>query len=231
MEKENKASFKKRLLTGFLIYGAVIVLIVVVLLVLSQRSGSESEENFTRLDSATSTDAKPSVLIPSWSPTLGPSNASITIIEFGDFQCPYCKASFSIIRRVLNEYPDDVRLIYRHLPLTNVHPLAMDLAHASMCAHEQGKFWAFHDRLFQFQDSVSANNIEEQAVAAGLNIERFRKCEAERRFELQVQQDFADAVAVGGRGTPTWLVNGQLVEGSLPFNVWQDIIDSLLNNV
>ena len=227
-----KSVFQK-LGKGSLIYIGVIVLIVFILAFLSDalKGTTSSRGEFSALGNA---DARPSIasgnLVPEYSPTLGPDDAKVTIIEFSDFECPFCQASFPVIRQVLNKYPNDVRLVYRHFPLKSIHPNAEALAHASMCAGEQDLFWPFHDRLFSQQGSVHKDNVIEHARAVGADTNRFISCQNSSRWFDEIDLDFAEAVSQGGRGTPTWLVNGELVQGMIPFELWEQIIDGLLEN-
>lgn len=216
------------------IYIVVIVILIVAAVLLSTEvpladSQDGSVGDFTRLSSTDRTDLLSSGnLIPDTAPTLGNPDAKITIVEFSDFQCPFCKASFPVIRRIVENYPDEVRLVYRHFPLESIHPLAKDLAHASMCAQDQGKFWQFHDRIFQQQDLITKNNITEQAKAVGLDINLFEQCQSSGKWNEAVEQDFADIVSLGGRGTPSWIVNGELIQGHFNYNFWVRIIEALL---
>ncbi len=231
-ESSPRKTIGKKIGYGVLTYLGIILALVFILIFFTNKfeNSVEPESNGFSLLSATDQPAlnASEKLVPDHSPMLGPDDAKITIVEFSDFSCPFCKASFPIIRQLLNKYPNDLRLVYRHMPLKSIHPLAEELAHASMCAKEQGKFWVMHDRLFQNQDSVTEENIVEQARAVGLAIPQFTACHESGRWENAIQQDLADAVHNGGRGTPTWLVNGQLVQGTLPLSTWETIIDQLL---
>lgn len=165
--------------------------------------------------------------VPAWSPRLGNANAELTIVEFSDFSCPFCKASHEAVRRLVAAYPDKVQIVYRHFPITTAHPLAFELAHASMCAHDQGKFWALHDRFFQYQDNMTRPDIREHAKAVGLDLDLFDQCQRSERWNDTIAKDFADAREFGGRGTPTWLINGVKAEGVISFEQWSDLVDSL----
>jgi protein-disulfide isomerase len=167
-------------------------------------------------------------VVPPTSPKWGPDDAKITIVEFADFQCPYCQASSYVIRQVVNEFGSDVRFVFRHFPIEYVHPLAPALALASMCANEQGKFWPIHDRFFQHQESIAdRNDIDLQAQAVGLNMRDYNNCMLAKRWEEAINKDLSDAIQLGGRGTPTWLVNGKKIEGHLTIDAWRQIIQSL----
>ena len=191
-EQQEKASVKKRLGYGVLIYLGVIVALVIVMAIVVDIRGPEedslTDNSFSLLSDLDRSNLSASGdLIPTWAPRLGPSDAPITIVEFSDFQCPFCKAAFPVIRQVVNAYPDQIQLVYRHFPLKSIHPLADDLAHASMCAHEQGKFWSFHDRLFQFQESITKENIVDNAQAIGLDITKFNECQRSGRWNDEIQ--------------------------------------------
>src|SRR5215471_2333024 len=93
-------------------------------------------------------------------PSKGPADARVTIIEFSDFQCPYCQRAVSTMKQVLEKYPSDVRLVYRHLPLESIHPFARGAAEAAVCADQQGQFWAFHDKLFENNRALSADDLK-----------------------------------------------------------------------
>lgn len=231
-DQNKKTSVKKRLGYGVLIYVGLIVGLVIVMAIAVDVAGPGDDElNDNSFSSLSSTDqsnfSASGDLIPVWAPRLGPSDAPITIVEFGDFQCPFCKASFPVIRQVMSAYPDQIQLVYRHFPLKSIHPLADELAHASMCAHEQGKFWSFHDRIFQFQDSITKDNILDNAQAIGLNLNTFNECQRSDKWEDEIQKDLAEIIQRGGRGTPSWIVNGQLIQGYLQFDTWEQIIESL----
>ena len=238
MEASNLSNQKKGKIKKFIIYSVIIYLVLLVLVIVGVltfrgKDSSDTEkgvkDQFTRLLNRGNLRYEFSgELVPTYAPTLGPADAKVTIVEFSDFECPFCKASFLTIRSLLNEFPDDVRLVYRHFPLRTIHPLAQDLAHASMCAHDQGKFWAFHDQLFIQQESVTRENLDRIAQQVGLDTRAFRRCQDSNRFKEAVDADFADAVSLGGRGTPTWVVNGGRLEGVLPIDIWRDIVRELL---
>ncbi len=217
------------------VYAATVVLSVVTLLVFAALKPDAPRPDqflngFTAFNGQTSSGARGQIkdLVPTTAPTLGPATASITIVEFADLECPYCRAAVYPVRQLLAAYPNDVRLVFRHFPISSVHPLAEVLAQASMCAHDQGRFWAFHDRLYQEQESMSYNRMIELARSVGVDVDRLERCIKADTFDAAIRQDFTDAVALGGRGTPTWIVNGQKIEGALPFETWKTLIEKLL---
>jgi protein-disulfide isomerase len=161
-------------------------------------------------------------------PSKGPSGARITIVEFSDFQCPYCQRSLATIQQVLAKYPSDVRLVYRHLPLDRIHPHARGAAEASACADEQGLFWDYHDKLFQNNRALAKEDLLRYASETGLDAPRFQACVEERRFKDKVEADLQAARAVGITGTPAFVVNGVLLSGAQPPEEFYEIIDAAL---
>jgi protein-disulfide isomerase len=170
-------------------------------------------------------------LIRSGHPSLGPPDAPLTIVEFSDFQCPFCRESYPVIRSLVAEYGDRVRFVYRHFPVPSLHPDAVAAAEASMCAEEQGKFWAYHDRLFQNQAALDGQSLARYAVQTGLDAERFNGCVAARRYRAFVEQDMADGRTLGVRGTPTWFLNGEKAEGAIPEEIFRKVIEELLKKL
>jgi len=158
-------------------------------------------------------------------PSKGPADARITIVEFSDFQCPYCQRALATVDEVLAKYPEDVRLVYRHLPLDRIHPNARGAAEAAACAEEQGQFWAYHDRLFQNNRALGKEDLLRYATDAGLDATRFQACFDERRFKDKVEADLQAARAVGISGTPAFVVNGILLSGAQPAEEFYKVID------
>lgn len=156
---------------------------------------------------------------------LGSPDAKITIVEFADFECPYCQKSFSKIREISLKYRNNVKIIYRDYPL---HDNSINLAMASRCAGEQGLFWVMHDKLFQNQGSTSEDNISLFAEQIGADIERFKKCQTEQKYITAIQKDYADGQKLGIRGTPTWFINGYKIEGDIPYSSFINTIEKLI---
>lgn len=163
-------------------------------------------------------------------PSVGPADAAVTVVEFLDFQCPYSRQVFPVVRQLMQQYQNRVRFIIRDYPISDVHPLASSAAEASMCAWEQGQnqFWSFHDRLFINQDSLTEASIPELAQQAGADVDALRNCLTEGRYSSEVQSDLADGLALGVRGTPTFFINGRKFEGAIPFDVFKQLIDRSL---
>jgi len=159
---------------------------------------------------------------------LGPENAPITIVEFSDYQCPYCRRWHDeVYQPLLNEYPGQIRLVYRHLPLTSIHPDAFPAAEASMCAGEQNAYWQYHDKLFS-SDSLGASVYTQYAQDLGLDMQSFETCIADHKYQEAVQTDLDFAVNLGVRSTPTFFINGLAVVGAQPLDVFKQVIDKEL---
>jgi protein-disulfide isomerase len=160
-------------------------------------------------------------------PSLGPVDAPVTIVEFGDFQCPYCREVFPTVRRLMNLYDGKIRFVFRDYPISDGHPLAQTAAEAGMCAWEQGsnQFWSLHDRLFSNQDAISEDRIQSWAALSGADREALSTCLQSGRYHQEVLDDLADGVKLGVRGTPTFFVNGEKFEGVLSEEVFRDVID------
>lgn len=145
---------------------------------------------------------------------LGPADAALTIVEFGDYECPACRGSHRVFTEFLARHPGEVRFVYRHWPL-DVHPFAHSAARAAECAGEQGAFWGFHNSLYEDRDWVG-DAFERFAAKSGVeDLERFRRCAADRSRTPVIERDIVLARAVGGLGTPTVVANGVLL-GRLP---------------
>ena len=160
-------------------------------------------------------------------PSVGPANAPVTIVEFSDFQCPYCKLSLPTIKEILAKYPDKVRVVYRDYPGPN-HPHAQQAAEAAQCAGDQGKFWEYHNSLFDRQTPGSGWNFTELAKEIGLNQDAFVTCLNTGRYREEVAKDLQDGFKLGVTSTPTFFINGRPLVGAKPFAEFQDVIDGLL---
>ncbi len=160
-------------------------------------------------------------------PTKGPANAPVEIIEFSDFQCPFCLSAFPTVQQVMKEYEGRIRFTYRHYPLPN-HPAARPAAEASACAAEQNRFWEYHDRLFSNQGKLAAADLKQYATDVGLNMADFTSCVDTHKFAKQVDEDLAAANQVGVNGTPAFFVNGRILSGAQPYAVFKRVIDEEL---
>lgn len=171
-------------------------------------------------------------------PVLGKANAKVTIIEFGDYQCPVCRLFWREIEpRLKKEYVDTgkVKLVFRDFPIQQIHPESTIAAMAAQCAADQGKYWEYHDKIFREQDKgtddlvrFKAADLKKWAADLRLDAAAFSECVDSGRYKDEVAKDFADGAAVGVQGTPTFFINGRVVAGAQPFPVFKKIIDEEL---
>lgn len=164
-------------------------------------------------------------------PFLGNEEAPVTVIEFSDFECPFCKRFHnSTLDQLISDYVDTgkIKFVYRDFPLTSIHPNAQKAAEAAECADDQGKFWKMHDLLFDRSPALSEDKLTNYAEELGLNVEQFQDCLASGKYADEVGKDFADGLAAGVNGTPTFFINGERLIGAQPFSAFQAIIDKQL---
>lgn len=179
------------------------------------------------LDIFLSAPLSPVVAISDDGPSMGPKDAPVTIIEFSDFQCPFCKKATDTLKQLQQSYGSQVRLVFKHLPLP-IHPQAFKAAQAAVCANEQGKFWPYHDRLFGATD-LPAEILTKHARETGLEMNRFEAClesEASRNAVLKNMQEAKNADV---QGTPTFIINGRLLRGARKLSDFQSVIDQELS--
>jgi len=158
-----------------------------------------------------------------------PASAPLTIVEFGDFECPYSKEAYTAVRRLMTKYGDKVRFVYRNFPIESIHPDAMLAAVAAECAGEQGAFWAYHDKLYLNAPALDFQNLVRYGNEVGLDGDAFEQCLISRSTETTVSNDIAAGETGGVRGTPTFFLNGYKIEGAIPEadldRVIQDFLD------
>jgi protein-disulfide isomerase len=158
-------------------------------------------------------------------PSLGSDKAPITIVEFSDYQCPFClKWHQDVFTKLEEKYGDKVRLVYRDFPLSEIHPQAEPAAEAARCAGEQNKYWEYHNQLFSGQQELGKEGFLAYAQAINLNIPNFTKCVDERRYQNEVKANYDFAAQLGVRSTPTFFINGLAVVGAQPFEVFDQVI-------
>lgn len=157
-------------------------------------------------------------------PAWGPPSAPVTIVEFADFECPVCKDSLPVLQQLRDLYKDRVRLVYRDFPLSG-HPQARPAAEAAHCAHEQGKFWAYHDALFAQAPDLQTSDYMALAERLSLNTDEFTACLAGTRPKDAVAKDLADAQSLGLSGTPTFFINGHYLAGFQSLEMLRQHID------
>ena len=150
----------------------------------------------------------------------GAKNAKVTLIEYSDFECPFCSRHLPALEQALKEFPEDVRLVYRHYPLSAIHPEAQKAAEASECAAKIGgndKFWQMHDQLFAKQQTLGTQTYLDIAKAIGLNEGNFKTCLDSGEMAARVNNDTSEGSIAGVEGTPATFVNGQLISGAVPY--------------
>ncbi len=160
----------------------------------------------------------------------GPEDAPITIIEFSDYQCPFCRRAESTLAELEELYPGKLRFVYRHLPLDG-HPQARPAAEAAVCAEAQDKFWEFHEVVFANQRALSAEQLRGYAEQVGIDLAAFDTCIGEDATKGRIEADIATAREAGTSATPTFFVNGRLVRGARPASEFQKLIDEELERI
>jgi protein-disulfide isomerase len=158
----------------------------------------------------------------------GEPSAPVTIIEFSDFQCPYCRKAHATLKELLSKYEGRVRLAYRDFPLSQVHPQAHRAAEAARCAGEQGKFWAYHDLLFDSPARWSDEDFSKAARTVGLDVPQFQACLSGGKFRSQVDEDLKEGTLAGVDATPGFFINGTFLSGSQPLATFEEIVDAEL---
>ncbi len=148
----------------------------------------------------------------------GNINAPITLVEYGDFQCPYCGAAFPIIKEVQNNFGDQLRFVFRHFPLSEVHEFAKAAASTAEFAGTYHKFWEMHDEIYENQDMLSEEMLTQLADSMGLNSKELLKAIKNNKFESKIQKDFMGGVRSGVNGTPSLFINDHRYSGSVDFD-------------
>lgn len=156
-------------------------------------------------------------------PTLGEINAPVTILAFIDFECPFSQAGWPTFQEVTERYGPAIRVAFKHLPVPAIHPQALNAHLAAACAQEQNKFWEYYNRLFT-DKRLDPTSLLQYAEEAGINLNQFKTCFADKKYQPAIQQDLIDASKLGIRGTPTYIVNQLKLEGIAPLAVWNKVI-------
>jgi len=159
---------------------------------------------------------------------IGPEDAPITIIQFSDYQCPFCRRWHQeVYQSLLAAYPGKIKLVYRNLPLTSIHPDAFPAAEAAMCAGEQNAYWQYHEKLFA-SELLGTEVYKQYARDLGLDMTTFEACITDHKYQQAIQEDSDFAINLGVRSTPTFFINGLAVVGAQPLEVFQQVIDKEL---
>lgn len=160
-------------------------------------------------------------------PIKGDKNAKVTIIEFSDFECPFCEKAEPTLKKIMDKYAGKVKLVYRDFPLT-FHKSAQKASEASQCANDQGKYWEYHDKLYANQKALAVADLKKYAVDLGLDIAKFNECLDNNKFADEVKKDLADGEAAGVDGTPAFFINGRKIVGAQPYESFEKIIEEEL---
>ena len=166
----------------------------------------------------------PRVEVEAKGPSRGPANAPVTIVEFSDFQCPYCGREVPVIDRILKEYDGKVRLVFRHYPL-DFHTFAGKAAEAGACAQDQGKFWELHDKMFGNQNKLAVEDLKGYAKSVGIDAGKFDKCLDSGEKAAMVSADEKDGESAGVSGTPAFFINGIFINGAVPYEQFKEAVD------
>jgi protein-disulfide isomerase len=201
------------------------------------RSGEVSPILLQRLESSVSqmkanqkvTEADLARLANPSSPSMGEPGAPVTIVEFLDYGCPFCRRSFEPVRELISNRPQDVRLIIRDFPVEELHPGAIAAAVGARCAQEQGKFWAYHDKLFlldvrEFDETLLAKAAQE----VGLDETEWNACRSSDAILAKIRKDVEDGLAAGVSGTPTFFFNGTRIQGALDRDMLKLLVDTFV---
>jgi protein-disulfide isomerase len=158
-------------------------------------------------------------------PTLGSPDAQLVVVEFADFGCPYCKEASNTVRALATKYPEKIYYQYRDYPVDELHPEARLVAEAGECAYEQERFWEFHDKAYQNQDSLSEQKVYKIAEEIGLDTKQFSDCVESGKYQEEVEGDYQDGLSVGVIGTPTFFINGNRIPGAIPYIILESLIE------
>ena len=169
------------------------------------------------------------VALAATDPALGAASAPVTIVEFSDFQCPFCQRVAPTLKRVRETYGDKVRIVWKDYPLTQIHPEAFKAGEAAHCAGEQGKFWEYHDRLFANQQALQVDSLKAYAADLGLDAAKFNSCLDSSKYGDRVREGVAQGTRLGVNSTPTVYINGRMLSGAHPYETFAAIIDEELS--
>jgi protein-disulfide isomerase len=187
------------------------------------------QENFTISPELRSLESNQTINTPTQSiihehnPRFGNPDAAVTIVAFVDFECPFCGQAYPSFKLMMEKYAPAVQVVFKHFPIDSIHPNAKKASLAAQCAHKQDTFWEYHNILFtkkQFDDS----SLFSYALQLRLNATQFQTCLNSDTNVKQIEQDFQDGLALGVRGTPTYIINQKKIEGNVPAQAWDTII-------
>ena len=228
----SKSAFIFGLIAGVLIISAIGFVIMLGIFLSDNEKQAGTKNTPTAQAPAPTAGAKVDIKISNADHIRGNKNAPVQIIEFSDYQCPYCSRHHPTMQQIVAEYGDDVAWVYKHFPLDSIHPHARPAAEASECIAEQkgdDGFWQFTDSLFENQNSLGSNLYNQLAGEIGVDMDQFQNCVSSRKYQQKVEDDYQQGLAAGVTGTPGNFVNGTLLKGAVPFAQFKQIIDAELN--
>jgi protein-disulfide isomerase len=161
-------------------------------------------------------------------PSVGARSAPVTLVEFSDFQCPFCRQVAPTLKRVREVYGDNVRVVWKDFPLTQIHPQAFKAGEAAHCAGDQNKFWEYHDTLFANQDALQVADLKQYAADLGLDAPVFAACLDESKYGGRVRDGVTQGSRLGVNSTPTVYINGRVLSGAQPYETFAAVIDEEL---
>lgn len=161
-------------------------------------------------------------------PFRGAANSPVTIVEFSDFECPFCKRAHPTLMQLLEKYAGKVKLVYRDFPLESIHPQARRAAEAARCANDQGKFWDYYDTLFTESPKLAPDDLKRYAAQAGIDVKKFDDCLSGGVHKTALQKDIDEGTRLGVSGTPAFFINGRPLTGAQPLEAFARIIDDEL---
>jgi protein-disulfide isomerase len=169
------------------------------------------------------------VALAATDPSVGNASAPVTIVEFSDFQCPFCQSVAPTLKRVRETYGDKVRIVWKDFPLTQIHPQAFKAGEAAHCAGEQGKFWEYHDRLFANQQALQPADLKKYGADLGLDAAKFNACVDSSKYGDRVRAGVEQGSKLGVNSTPTLYINGRVLSGAQPYETFVTVIDEELS--
>lgn len=164
-------------------------------------------------------------------PSKGPADAPVVVVEYSDFECPYCQRAHDAMKELAARFPDKVRLVFKNHPLPNLHKHAELAAEAALAAGAQGKFWKMHDLLFAFRDALTRDDLDAYAQSLGLDMVQFNDDLATARFRDQIQRETQEMLDIGATGVPAIFVNGLYIAGAKPLAVYEKAVQAALGEI
>lgn len=198
---------------------------------MQQRRGEYAASLRARADVKLLIDPPRMVVSADDDPAKGPADAPITIVEFSDFQCPYCSRVNPTLARLKDRYGDSIRIVFRDFPLLQIHAQAAKAAEAGACANDQGKFWPMHDLMFANQARLDVAGLKQHAATAGLDAAAFATCLDSGKHAAEWQKDAEDGERAGVQSTPAFFVNGRPVTGAVPYEQFASVINEELTRL